>query len=285
MRVAMAQITARSQPSANLAEVAELTAAAAGGGADLIVFPEATMCRFGVPLVPIAEPVDGPWVTGVREIARRDRIAIVVGIFTPGIPTADGIPRVRNTVVVADRSGRLWSYDKIHLYDAFGFAESATVQAGTDPLVVDLPLDDGSSARLGIAICYDVRFPELFGALADAGAQLIAVPASWASGPGKVEQWRALTTARALDSGAYIVAVDQAPGDASATGDGHPTGVGHSRLIDPFGSVVDDEYGGSPRLGVHRLNLSGAVRAREVLGMRANRRPIATPGGPRLPTD
>ncbi len=282
MRVAMAQLAVGDDPSANLVTVGECVSAAADGGADLIVFPEATMCRFGKPLAPVAERLDGRWASRVREIARRHDTAIVVGMFTPA--TADsGGARVRNTVIVVDRAGRLWAYDKIHLYDAFGFAESATVEAGHAALVVDLALADGSSARLGVATCYDLRFPDLFGALADAGAQLIAVPASWAPGPGKAEQWRALTTARALDSGAYIVAVDQAPpvpGQAEAA----PTGVGHSRLVDPFGSVVGDEYGESPRVGIHHLDLSGAGRARDVMGMRAHRRPIAIPE-PRTPDE
>ena len=276
MRVAMAQITADDDPSANLDNLARLVEEAAAGGADLIAFPEATMCCYGVPLAPIAQPLDGPWATGVREIARRHGIAILVGLFTPGTADAAGKPRVRNTVLVVDREGRYWSYDKIHLYDAFGYRESASVAPGNDALVADLELADGTTARLGVATCYDVRFPELFGALADAGAQVIAVPTSWAPGPGKAEQWRILTSARALDSGAFIVAVDQAP-PAGAGETRGPVGVGHSRVVDPFGSVVGDEYGRSPHLGFHNLDLADVERSRDALGMRVNRRSVATP--------
>ncbi|GAB11636.1 putative hydrolase [Gordonia araii NBRC 100433] len=282
MRVAMAQITAGTDPAANLELLAERVALAADGGADLVVFPEATMCRFGVPLRGIAQPLDGPWAAGVRDVARQHGIAVVAGMFTPGSDdTANA--RVRNTVVVADREGALSGYDKIHLYDAFGFAESATVEAGSSALVVDLPLADGTSTRLGVATCYDIRFPELFGVLADAGAEVIAVPTSWGAGPGKVEQWRTLTAARALDSGAYVVAVDQAPPPDG--GQQAPTGIGRSRLIDPFGSVVDDEYGESPALGVHTIDPARVATAREALGMRANRRDFAHPGGPTTPSD
>lgn len=277
MRVAMAQITAGDDPSANLDNLARLVEEAAAGGADLIAFPEATMCCYGVPLAPIAEPLDGPWATAVRDIARRHGIAVIVGLFTPGTTGPDGVPRVRNTVLVVDRAGRYWSYDKIHLYDAFGYSESATVAPGDDALVADLELADGSTVRLGVATCYDVRFPELFGALADAGAQVIAVPTSWAPGPGKLEQWCILTSARALDSGAFIVAVDQAPPSREGGGRG-PVGVGHSRVVDPFGSVVGDEYGRSPQLGFHDLDLADVERSRDALGMRVNRRPVATPG-------
>lgn len=275
MRVAMAQITAGDDPSANLDNLARLVAQAAAGGADLVAFPEATMCRYGVPLAAIAEPLDGPWATRVRELARQHGIAVLVGLFTPGAIGADGKPRVRNTVLVADRDGHYWSYNKIHLYDAFGYRESATVAPGDEALVADLALADGTTVRLGVATCYDVRFPELFGALADAGAQVIAVPTSWATGPGKVEQWCILTSARALDSGAFIVAVDQAPPPGG--GDG-PVGVGHSRVVGPFGSVVGDEYGDSPQMGFHDLDLAEVARSRDVLGMRVNRRPVAIPG-------
>ncbi|MFT4200545.1 carbon-nitrogen hydrolase family protein [Gordonia sp. (in: high G+C Gram-positive bacteria)] len=271
MRVAMAQITAGTDPSANLDTVAEQVGRAAGGGADLVVFPEATMCRFGVPLGDVAQPVDGPWASSVRDLAVDHGLAVAVGMFTPG---TDG--RIRNTVLLVDRDGRTSGYDKIHCYDAFGFAESATVEPGSQALVVDLPLADGSTARLGVATCYDLRFPELFGTLADAGAQVIAVPTSWGAGPGKVEQWRTLTAARALDSGAFIVAVDQAP-PPDAAGHRAPTGVGRSRIVDPFGTLVDDEYGETPATGIHRIDLAGAAQARETLGMRANRRTFASP--------
>ena len=97
------------------------------------------------------------------------------------------------------------SYDKIHLYDAFGFAESDTVAPGSDPVVIEV---DGET--LGLAICYDIRFPELFRALADRGASTVLLPASWGAGPGKVEQWELLVRARAIDSTTYVLACDQA---------------------------------------------------------------------------
>ncbi|MFT3899006.1 MAG: carbon-nitrogen hydrolase family protein [Gordonia sp. (in: high G+C Gram-positive bacteria)] len=272
MRIAMAQITAGFEPSANLALVREEAAAVAADGADLVVFPEATMCRFGRSLREVAEPLDGPWATGVRDIAEQLGIAVIVGMFTPGAGD-----KIRNTVLVVDRDGRPSRYDKIHCYDAFGFAESDTVEPGAHALVVDLPIGSAASCRLGVATCYDLRFPELFGSLADAGAEVIAVPTSWGAGPGKVEQWRTLTAARALDAGAFVVAVDQAPPPDAGTHRA-PTGVGRSRLVDPFGSVVDDEYGETPVTRVHEVDPGIAARARETLGMRANRRGFAPPG-------
>src|SRR6201985_414091 len=113
MRIALAQILSSTDPAANLRLVRGDNTRAADTGAALVVFPEATMCRFGVPLAPIAEPVDGPWADGVRGIAAHAGITVIVGMFTPA---DDG--RVHNTLL-ATGPGADAHYDKIHLYDAF----------------------------------------------------------------------------------------------------------------------------------------------------------------------
>ncbi len=115
-----------------------------------------------------------PWAGSVRGIARDLGITVVAGMFTPG---QDG--RVRNTLLVTG-PGVETSYDKIHLFDAFGFAESDTVDAGTAPVTFEV---DGTT--FGLATCYDVRFPALFTANARAGAQVNIVCASWGAGEGK----------------------------------------------------------------------------------------------------
>lgn len=267
MRIAMAQISSSDDPSANLRLVADATADAAAAGASLVVFPEATMCRFGVPLGPVAEPVDGPWAGEVSAIAAAYGVTVVAGMFTPAGDTADDRGRVRNTLVIALSDGRVESYDKIHLYDAFGFQESRTVAAGTSPVVVEV---DG--VAVGVATCYDIRFPSLFTTLADRGAELIVVPASWGSGPGKVHQWQILATARALDSTTFVAAVGQAePSDPAVRDGSAPTGVGHSQITDPFGTVVA-AYGPGHTVGVHDIDLSLVTTAREQLAVLANRK-------------
>ncbi|MEO6795244.1 MAG: nitrilase-related carbon-nitrogen hydrolase, partial [Mycobacterium sp.] len=204
MRIACAQILSGIDPTANLQLVADYTDRAAAEGAKLVVFPEATMCRFGVPLSPVAEPLDGPWATRLRDIAARAGVTVVAGMFTPA---SDG--RVVNTLLAAGPHTDA-HYHKIHLYDAFGFAESRTVAPGFDPVVIDV---DG--VGVGLSTCYDIRFPALYTELADRGAQLIAVCASWGTGPDKLRQWELLACARALDSTSYIAAVGQAdPGVA-----------------------------------------------------------------------
>ena len=129
MRIALAQIQSGTEPAANLGLVEEYTRRAADAGAGLVLFPEATMCRFGVPLAPIAEPLDGSWASAVRAIAERAGIVVVAGMF---VPADDG--RVTNTLI-ATGPGVDTHYDKIHLYDAFGFTESNTVAPGHEPVV------------------------------------------------------------------------------------------------------------------------------------------------------
>ena len=262
MRIAVAQILVGTDPADNLQLVRDYTGRAAEAGARLVVFPEATMCRFGVPLAPIAEPVDGPWADGVRRIAADADITVIVGMFSP----ADN-GRVYNTLlagpVVRAPNQPDTHYDKIHLYDAFGFTESRTVAPGREPVVIDV---DG--VGVGLTTCYDIRFPELFTTLARRGAQLIAVSASWASGPGKLEQWTLLARARALDSTSYIVAAGQAdPGEPLASS--APTGVGGSLVVSPFGDVVASA-GADPQLLVTDVALDRVAQARDTIAVLRN---------------
>jgi deaminated glutathione amidase len=261
MRVALAQILASDDPGANLELVADHTALAKHQGADVVVFPEATMCRFGVSLKPVAEPLDGPWATEVRGIAERHGVLIVAGMFTP---TDDG--RVTNTLLVTGR-GVDTSYDKIHLYDAFGFAESDTVAPGSKPTTVTV---DG--VTLGLAVCYDIRFPELFRALADQGATITLLPASWGAGPGKVEQWQLLVRARAVDATTFVLAADQADPTTQGIDPGKaPRGVGHSLAASPFGVTID-ELGGEPGLLIVDVDPDEIADVRARLPVLANRR-------------
>lgn len=267
MRVALAQIITGRDLAANLALVADYAGQAKAGGADLVVFPEATMRAFGNSLVDIAEPVDGPWAADLRAIAAEHGIAVVAGMFTPGTSIAGTRGRVRNTLVVTGR-GLETSYDKIHLFDAFGFTESDTVEAGTEPVTFEL---DG--VTFGLATCYDIRFPGLFTENADRGADVNIVCASWGPGPGKAEQWKLLARARALDSTTLVLACGQ--GDPASiglhAGGGAPTGVGHSVVVSPFGEVLE-ELDAGPGLLFADLD-TGAVReARATLPVLANRR-------------
>lgn len=260
MRIALAQILAGTEPGENLKLVESYTARAADAGARLVVFPEATMCRFGVPLAPIAEPTDGRWADSVRAIAARTGITVLAGMFAPSDDH-----RVTNTLLATgpDVDTR---YDKIHLYDAFGFRESDTVAPGREPMVIQV---DGIG--IGMTLCYDIRFPTLFTELADRGASIITVSASWGAGPGKLAQWKLLAQARALDSSTFIAAVGQAyPGDALTAQWKAPTGVGGSVVVSPLGEVVAGA-GDDPELVVADLDVGTVPHVRETVAVLRNR--------------
>ena len=198
----------------------------------------------------VAQPLDGPFAAAVEQAARDADITAVVGMFTPadtvfrtpsgelqtepveGSGEANKFRRVYNTLLVTGPNGTE-HYHKIHTFDAFGYRESDTVKPGTRRVTYDV-----GGVTIGLATCYDIRFPGHFYALAEAGATVMVVPTAWTDGPGKLDQWRTLTAARALDTTSFVVAAGQArPGSPERYGqnDG-PTGIGHSAIISPGGA-------------------------------------------------
>lgn len=252
LTVAAGQLISGPDPLANLAQVRELTAAAAAAGAQLVVFPEATMARFGTRLREVAEPLDGSFATGLREIATAHGVVLVAGLFEPA---ADG--RVHNTLM-ATGPGVQAAYRKIHLFDAFGAMESNVVAPGRER--VSFPLTwAGGSTVVGLATCYDVRFADQFTALGRAGAELICLSASWGDGPGKAEQWDLLTRARAMDAQAWVIA----SGQAWVAGQGSdPLGIGRSVVVDPMGRVRA-QLGHEPGLLVTSIDLAAVAKTRQ----------------------
>ncbi|MGX1597634.1 nitrilase-related carbon-nitrogen hydrolase [Dietzia maris] len=280
MRIAAAQILTGRDPQDNLRLVRESVAEAAAQGARIVVFPEATMRAFGAGrLDEIAEPLDGPWATSVAESAREHGVLVVVGMFTPG---QGG--RVRNTLLVTGPAGDAGGgpdrdlhlgYDKIHLFDAFGFAESDTVEPGDATHVVTV---DG--VGVGLSVCYDIRFPGQYTALATAGARITLCSASWGAGEGKVDQWRLLARARALDSTTFLFAVGQADPEVEGVEvkPGAPTGVGHSMLVGPDGTVRAEAGAGSELLVVD-VDDDEVTGIRKVIPVLANGRVTERSGG------
>ncbi len=190
-------------------------------GAHLVVFPEAFARDFGEPGSDVsgaAEDLNGPFATEVTRVAAQRHTTIVAGMFE----TSADPGRPFNTLVL--RGAAQAAYRKIHLYDSFGFRESDRLSAGeVAPTVVEL-----HGFGVGLMTCYDLRFPELGRALAAAGAEVLVAPAAWVAGPHKVDHWRTLIRARAIENVAYVVAVGQ-PG---------PRYTGHSVVVDPWGDVV-----------------------------------------------
>lgn len=263
MRVALAQILSSHDVEANLAKVTSVARDAAAAGARLVVFPEATMYAFGAPLAAIAEPLDGPFGSSVQRLARDLGVTIVLGMFTPA---ADG--RVLNTLLAAGPE-EVSSYDKIHLFDAYGFKESQTVAPGAERRIITV-----DAVSVALATCYDVRFPALFIENAAAGAQVSVVPASWGAGPGKVEQWELLVRARALDSTSFVLACGQAdPATQGRSLGSAPSGVGHSMVVSPYGEVLGSLAGAEDML-ILDIDLDQVSKAREAIPVLRNRRPL-----------
>ncbi len=261
MRVALCQLPVSPDPAINLGRVREAIAEAARQGAGLAVFPEATQARFGSDLRAVAEPLDGQFGTGLATAAREAGVAVVAGVFEPA---PDG--RVYNTAAAFDHTGELAAaYRKIHLYDALGERESAVVAPGSEPVVAEL-----AGVKVGLATCYDVRFPELARALAVRGAELIAVPAAWASGLFKEDHWVTLVRARAIENTIWVAAAGQVP-DPDSPPTKAPTGVGRSMLVDPLGTVRTD-LGPTAGVGVADFDTAITAQVRAMLPVLEHRR-------------
>jgi predicted amidohydrolase len=195
---------------------------ARSGGAELIVFPEGGMVHFGgptEPLVPVAEQLDGAFVTELSRIARDHQLVVVSGMFEP----ADA-RRVYNTVVAIGSNGELLGhYRKIHLYDAFGYRESDRIMPGSGQTLCV----EAGGLKFGVMTCYDVRFPELARVLLDQQIDAILLPAAWLHGLLKEDHWEVLVRARAIENTVYVVACDQVKRGYS----------GASMVVDPLGVV------------------------------------------------
>ncbi len=260
MRIALVQLTVSEDAAENPARAQDAIARAAARGARVVVLPEATLAPFGTDLRAAAREHARALDAAVTGAAEQADVVAIAGSFTEA---GDG--RVHNTVIVRGRDLHA-DYDKIHLYDAFGTRESDTIAPGEALRTVDV---DGW--RLGLATCYDVRFPEQFQALADRGAHAVVLPAAWADGAGKLEQWRLLLRARALDATVFVLAADQAPppDPAPAT-----RGVGHSAVVSPLGVVLDELDRGEGMLVVD-FERDDVDRARAALPVLRHRVPLA----------
>jgi predicted amidohydrolase len=246
--IALVQEAATLDPAENRARLAPLTPS----GADLVVFPEVFARDFGKACSDVreyAEALDGPFATEVGRVAAERDTTIVAGMFE----RTDELPF--NTLVV--RGGAEASYRKIHLYDSFGYRESEALTGGAlAPVVVDV-----AGVPTGLMTCYDLRFPELARALVDAGAELIVVPAAWVAGERKVDHWRTLLRARAIENTVYVAAAGQPA----------PRYCGHSMVVDPLGDVLVEAGDGAETVTatITRERLS---EARAVNPSLANRR-------------
>jgi predicted amidohydrolase len=260
-RIALGQLPVSPDPAVNLTRVQVALADAAAGGASLAVFPEATQARFGTDLQAVAEPLDGPFGTGLAAAARSAGVALVAGVFEPA---PDG--RVYNTAVGYDETGeRVAAYRKIHLFDSLGETESKVVAPGSTPVLAEL-----AGLRVGILTCYDIRFPELARHLVAQGADLLVVPAAWAAGLFKEEHWVTLVRARAIENTVWVAAAGQVP-DPESPRTRAPTGIGRSMLVDPMGAVRLD-LGSFAGVAVGEVDTALTTKVRDTLPCLEHRR-------------
>jgi predicted amidohydrolase len=256
--VAVTQFATGLDTADNLALVRRAITEAAGAGAALVVTPEYGMycdLRDEGPRGGYAEPLDGPFLSAVRDSVRAAGVTAVVGLFE-AVP---GQARAANTLAAVGPDGELIGlYRKVHLYDAFGFAESDTVLPGelTDPLTFDL-----GGLRFGTMTCYDLRFPEMARRLVDAGASALVVPAAWATGPAKEDHWTTLVRARAIENTSFVLASAQSG----------PRCAAQSMIVDPMGVVLAG-VGERPGVALAALDPARVEQVRKTNPCLANRR-------------
>jgi len=233
-RVAAVQMASGPNVQANLLEADRLIARAVGQGAELVVLPE-NFALMGMrdrdQLYAREAPGDGPIQTFLSSAAARRDVWLVGGTLPL---EADAPERVRETCLVYDSSGTcVGSYAKIHLFDVYiedageSYNESAIIEAGATPLILDTPL-----GRVGVAVGYDLRFPELFRHMVSEGMEIAVVPSTFTRITGQAH-WEPLLRARAIENLCFIV--------AAAQGGYHINGRetwGHSMIVDPWGVQI-----------------------------------------------
>lgn len=263
MRVALCQLNSRTDRAANLAVARDLLDRAAAARADLAILPEYVDYLGPASDAPKPEPVDGEFAELLATAARELSMWVLAGSFHEVGPDAE---RTFNTSLLFDRAGGLAAvYRKIHLYDVeipgrVSYRESDDVAAGTELVVAPV-----EGVEVGLSICYDLRFPELYRQLAVRGARVLVVPAAFMLHTGR-DHWEVLLRARAIENQCYVLAVGQ-------IGDHDPgrTCYGRSMVIDPWGTVLaqaPDEVG----VTVADLDLDRLARIRVELPSLANRR-------------
>ena len=281
-KIAVLQMTSGIDPLANAATLCAAIAEAAGNGAVMLFAPEMSglVDRDRKRAAPhIGSEDDSVFVATVRDAAAKAGIWVHLGSLpVTGPDGADDAapPRARNRSLVIAADGSIAArYDKIHLFDidlpsGESWRESNAYGPGEQAVVVDTPV-----GRLGLTICYDLRFPKLFAALADAGAEVIAVPAAFTVPTGQAH-WHVLLRARALDQGCYVVAAAQ----SGHHEDGRDT-YGHSLVVDPWGEMLMDAGAaseGGAELTYAEIDGARIDEVRSRLPIRQHARPFASPG-------
>ncbi len=252
--IAAAQLESSPSPAENLARARGAIEVAAQRGARLVILPEIFMAW----LAPeefraqqarqVSQPLDGPFVEGLREAARAARVWVVGGMIETAAETAE--KTYNTTVVIDDRGELLRAYHKTYMFDAFGYRESDVFASG-DRIFEPLATPFG---RMGLFVCYELRFPEVARYQAAQGVDFFIMPSGWVSGHLKELHWRHLIVARAIENTAYVFTCDQA---------GHQF-LGRSLHVDPLGVVLAEGHEGE-QIVYGELDLQRLEQARHRL--------------------
>ena len=274
-RVALVQLRTPATQAEALAHVRPLVERAAGEGAALVLTPEATnvVQRDRAALLPALQPIHtDPVVQGLRETAARLHVEVLVGSAL----VRDGERFANRSVLIRGDGSLAATYDKIHMFDvdlparpghpAERARESATYAPGASAEVVDT-----AAGRLGLTICYDLRFPALHAALARARAELIAVPAAFTRPTGEAH-WEVLLRARAIETGAWVLA----PAQGGQHADGRRT-WGRSTVVSPWGEVTARLDHDEPGVLLAEVDLAAVATARAAVPSLGHAREFAAP--------
>ena len=259
MKVAVVQFKASTKKETNLKKIISSISKASKNKADLITFPEFMMFYTNSSQTPKqlaqeAETISGNFVKSIAKTAKENKIQ-VVGSFYEKSSKKD---RVYDTSFVIDKSGKVISkYRKIHLYDALGFRESDKMTSGSK---IAKPVKT-SIGKIGMMICYDLRFPEMSRSLAVAGSEVLVAPSAWVQGEMKEEHWITINKTRAIENGCYVIAPDQV-GNIYC---------GRSIVVDPFGKILLDMKK-KQGIGYVKIDLNKVKQVRKVLPLLKNRR-------------
>ncbi len=261
MRAGLVQLTVTDDPGANLGPTLAAVAAAVAGGAQFVLTPECTnaLSSSRAHQRAVLHPEDtDPTLAALRDAAARAGVWLLIGSL--GLRTADADGRFANRSFLIAPDGAIAArYDKIHMFDVNVtetevYRESAGYRPGDRAVLAETPL-----GRIGMTICYDLRFPHLYRRLAQAGAEMLTVPAAFNHLTGAAH-WETLLRARAIETGCFVLAPAQTGFHAETQGKGRRT-HGHSLVVAPWGEVLSDA-GSEPGVSFAEIDLALVAQAR-----------------------
>ena len=259
MKAAVVQFKASTKKEDNLKKIILYISKAARNNAALCAFPEFIMFYTNSSQTPkqlasLSETINGNFITTIAKAAKDNHIQVIGSFYE----TSRKKDRVYDTSFLIGKSGKVIStYRKIHLYDALGFRESDKMVSGSK---IAKPVKT-SIGKIGMMICYDLRFPEMSRSLAVAGSEVLVVPSAWVKGDMKEEHWITINRTRAIENGCYVIAPDQI-GNIYC---------GRSLVVDPYGKILLDMKK-KQGIGFVNIDLNKVKQTRKVLPLLKNRR-------------